>query len=361
MLVLGLMRASFLVPPTPARAQGTSVPASPAALPDVEGASARFGALRASPGSEMLRVTAETVSVRCEPAAGLVASCEFMVRWSLVSSAPVETSLYATVDGVEEPLLTAGEATSDAPSLAPLRVRAQADELVEVSLRGRVHVRARSETTDAIVARHPWLATPRPDQLGRVVFTRAVGRTFAAVPDAVSMSIVTTGELAASVLGRRPTPDGTIELDRSALASRTHIAVEVSTPRGFSVRHGGPFLGLGGAFDHGFRARLGYELGLDDVTVLSVAVDSDFADVLVVAALLELASPSFIVPPSVSVGIGPAVRQRLRPSPSGGAETSGVFRLEIGAVFVVVGVVVSFDYVPDDASFTTSLLGRLSI
>ncbi len=157
-----------------------------------------------------------------------------------------------------------------------------------------------------------------------------------------------------------PGPDDVITLSQSQLETRANVPLRIAQEGGFPVRHGGPFVGLGGTFDRGFRGRLGYELGFGELVVLSVAVDSDFIDWVVVGALLELATPSFVFPPSLSAGVGFAYRMAVS-NALDLPRTSAGLRLEVGAVFAVVGITASFDYFPDDAAFTSSLLGRLSI
>jgi hypothetical protein len=102
-------------------------------------------------------------------------------------------------------------------------------------------------------------------------------------------------------------------------------------------------------------------VGIDELVLVSVAIDSDFTDSVLLAALVEVATPSFGLPPSVSAGVGFVQRFRLGILPAGVPTTSSGLRLEAGTVIAVVGIVASFDYFPDDGAFTISLLGRVSI
>lgn len=354
--------ALVLAMATPATAQSRpSVPLSPIPEGETRDAQARFGALRASPSSAELAVTAESLSLRCEEAPDTLALCTLEVRWTLASPRALDTTLYASVVGVESPLLSAAGASSDAPSLAPLTVHVEAETALEVVLTGRVRVRASQGSSDALDARHLVLATPRQGPHATVLFTRAVARTFASGAGALEVSAALPDGFSATVLDLPRGSDGRVSVPQTLLEDRASIPVRVERRGGFPLRHGGPFIGLGGTFDRGFRGRLGYELGIDELVIVSVAVDSDFTDSVVIGAVVEVATPSFVMPPSISAGVGFAYRQRFVVPPAGVSGTSAGLRLEVGAVFAVVGIIASFDYFPDDAAFISSLLGRLSI
>jgi hypothetical protein len=341
--------------------QGGSAPSSPIAPGEVRDAQARFGALRASPSGD-LTVVDERVSLRCEHAEGAMVECDLEARWTVRSPRDQEARLYASVVGVEAALLACGDDSTDAPALAPLTTTFTADAPREVVLTGHLRLRPDGGTTDALDARHMVLATARIGPHATVLYTRAVPRTFASSP--TTLTVTTTlapsethyavRALDTPILGESTT------LDATQLGERANVAIRFDREGGFPLRHGGPLIGLGGTFDRGFRGRIGYELGIDELVVVGVALDSDFSDSVTVGALVEVATPSFVVPPSLSAGVGFVQRWRVNAASTIPATSSG-FRLEIGAVFAVVGIVASFDYFPDDAAFTSSLLGRLSL
>lgn len=358
-----LLLASGLIA-TPARAQssqGGTAPLSPIPQGETRDAQARFGALRSSPSSDVA-VIDERVSLRCERADDALVECDVEARWTLRVAQDREARFYASAVGLEHALLTCGDDSTDAPSLAPLAVTFHADEPREMVLTGRLRLRPDGGTTDALDARHMVLATPRVGPHATVLFTRAVGRTFSASPSTLTVTTTFASEsprFTARALDTVFTSDS-VTLTAEQLGERANIPVRIEREGGFPIRHGGPFLGLGGTFDRGFRGRIGYELGIDELVIVSVALDSDFDESISLGAVVEIATPSFVVPPSLSAGIGFVQRWRVRatsPLPS----TSSGFRLEIGAVFAVVGIVASFDYFPDDSAFTSSLLGRLSL
>jgi hypothetical protein len=341
--------------------QGGAAPSSPIPAGEVRDAQARFGALRAAPSAD-IAVVSEAVLVRCEEALDALASCSIEARWTLRAPREQTTQLYASVVGVTDALLTAGELSTDAPSLSPLSLTLAADTPVEVVLTGRMRLRGSGGSTDAIDARHLVLATPREGPHANVLFTRALARTFAAVPEALTMSVAFAGTASFSARAfDTPLTEAATIVGGPQLGERANVPLRIQRAGGFILRHGGPYLGLGGTFDRGFRGRLGYEVGIDELVLVSVAVDSDFTDSVVLAALVEIATPSFVVPPSLSAGVGFVQRFRLVVTPAGVPPTSSGLRLEAGAVFAVVGIVASFDYFPDDGAFTISLLGRVSI
>ncbi|MBN8609051.1 MAG: hypothetical protein J0L92_00565 [Deltaproteobacteria bacterium] len=364
-LAISLLLASTLLVSSRVAAQssqGGSVPMSPIPAGETRDAQARLGALRASPSGD-LTVMDERLSLRCERADDALVECEVEVRWSLSSPRDQEARFYASAVGVEHALLTTGEDSTDAPSLAPLTTRFVADTPREIVLTGRIRLRPDGGTTDALDARHMVLATPRVGPHATLLFTRAVARTFAASPTTMSVSTTFAGETPRFSARALDTAmdEAPITLSAEQLGERANVPIRIERDGGFPLRHGGPFLGLGGTFDRGFRGRVGYELGIDELVTVGVMLDSDFSESIVLGAIVEVATPSFVVPPSLSAGVGFVQRWRVGVLPAGIAPTSSGFRLEVGAVFAVIGIVASFDYFPDDAAFTSSLLGRLSL
>lgn len=341
--------------------QGRSAPTSPIPAGEVRDAQARFGALRSAPSSDV-RVTEEHVAVRCEDSAGAFLLCELEARWVLVSPRAQTVQLYATSVGVEGTVLAQAERTTDVPALTPLSVTFAPDLPLEVVLRGRARLRETSGTTDALDARHPLLATARRGPHASLFFTRAIARTFDAIPPAPSVSASFSSAQRFRARALDTELDNTPQpLDATALAERANVPIILDREEGFPLRHGGPFLGLGGTFDRGVMGRIGYELGIDELVIVGVALDTDFTESVTLGAVIEVATPSFIVPPSLAAGVGFAYRWFLGAPDAGRPRQSAGLRLEASAVFSVIGIVASFDYFPDDGAFTSSLLGRLSL
>lgn len=121
------------------------------------------------------------------------------------------------------------------------------------------------------------------------------------------------------------------------------------------LRHGGPFLALGGTIDAGLWGRIGYEIGLGEWVLVSVAADTDFVDEAVIAPLVEIASYSVLVGPSLSIGVGVPVR--VAPDVRAGV------RIEASATFYAIAFVASFDVFPDAPfrPFEIHLLGRIGL
>ncbi|GAB4210545.1 MAG: hypothetical protein OHK0013_31290 [Sandaracinaceae bacterium] len=359
-LLVGLVASEPTQAQTSAQGGGRLVPTSPVPQGEIRDAQARFGALRASPSAADVAVESERLIVRCEPAAGQLARCEVEARWTLRASTDRAVALYASAVALEDVLLASEDVSTDTPSLQPLELSLAANAPREVVLRGRARLRATEGMMDGITARHMALATPLTGPHATLLFTRAVERTFARVPESITLHGTVAEGFSLQALDMPSRGAEQLELDAARLGGRANVPLRLQRDGGFFLRHGGPFLGLGGTFDRGFRGRLGYELGLGELLIVSVAADSDFTDVVTLGAIVELATPSWFFPPSVFAGVGYAHRWAVRngsPLP----RTSGGLRLEVGAVLAVVGIVGSFDYFPDDGAFTASLLGRISL
>jgi hypothetical protein len=339
---------------------GGALPMSPIPAGETRDAQARFGALRASPSADV-EIVEESVSLRCVEE-GELAACELEARWILRASREQRVQLYASVVGADDGRLRAEGASTDAPSVVPLAVTLVANVPQDVVLTARARLRPASSSSDALDARHLVLGTPREGPRANLLFTRAVAHTFASTPEALGVEVSFTGVRPFTARALDLALDaGRVTLVGAQLGGRANVPLRLQREGGFALRHGGPFVGLGGTIDRGFRGRLGYELGLGELVVVSVAIDSDFSDSVAVAALVELATPSFVIPPSLAAGVGFVQRFRLGALPSGSPAASSGLRLEASAVLAVLGVVASFDYFPDDGGFTVSLLGRVSI
>ena len=292
--------------------------------------------------------------MQCENEVETFVACEMSVTWTLVGDSDRTFQLYASAPGFSNVLLSMGETTSDTPQLHALDVHLTAGTRIEVTLRGDVHLRATDLNKDALRARHPFLESHLHGRHGTVTYTRAVARTFASVPDEIQVVSHVPEAQHLEVLDVPTDASGAITLTPRELGARANLPFRIEEAGGFDIiRHGGPFIGIGGTFDQGFRGRVGYEIGFGEIVILGIAADADFQRTVTLGAVLEFATPSYILPPSFSVGAGFAYR--LQPQVSAG------LRLEAGAVFEVLGITASFDYFPDDAAFTSSLMGRLSI
>jgi hypothetical protein len=101
-----------------------------------------------------------------------------------------------------------------------------------------------------------------------------------------------------------------VESFRVAGQSVDKLWLEIQAPPPLPF-HGGPFAGVGGNLDDsgGLRARFGYEIAAPEWLLLSLAVDTNFRDDVVLAPGVEAASRSFAgIIPSVGLGLGLPVR-----------------------------------------------------
>ncbi len=124
-----------------------------------------------------------------------------------------------------------------------------------------------------------------------------------------------------------------------------------------TVSLGGPYVGLGGEVDDGFRMRLGVEFGLGRYLVASANVDTSFDGTWVLAPVLEAATPIVFILPSLAGGAGPVFRF------DGGAARAGV-RLQ-ATLHLLLGFVVCIDVYPASnasSGFTeATLLGTVGL
>lgn len=127
--------------------------------------------------------------------------------------------------------------------------------------------------------------------------------------------------------------------------------------------HGGPLLGFGGGVTDGdprFQMRFAYEVAAPQWLFYQVAVDSDFADRVTLAAVVEAVSPIPYLPllPSLYAGLGLPVQ--VLP------DTRVGIRLQTGLGWGPISFVASLDFYPgldtgDAEFFQTLLLGVLSL
>ncbi|MFP6685451.1 MAG: hypothetical protein VB934_12090, partial [Polyangiaceae bacterium] len=125
--------------------------------------------------------------------------------------------------------------------------------------------------------------------------------------------------------------------------------------------HGGPVVGLGGTFGDGggFRMRFGWEVAAPDWLLYSFNADTDFEERLVLAPVIEAATPSFLgIIPSASLGLGVPIR--VVPIAHVGMRSQAAIN------FAYVGFVTSVDWYPgissgDPDHLDVTLMGRLSL
>ena len=124
--------------------------------------------------------------------------------------------------------------------------------------------------------------------------------------------------------------------------------------------HGGPILGIGGNLDdsRGLRARFGYEIALPRWLMLSLALDTNFQDDLVLAPGIEAATPSVLILPSLGLGLGLPIRLV--------EERRVGLRVQLTVQWPLLGWVTSFDIYPgqgfsDPRRFQVSMLAQFGL
>lgn len=366
--VLFLSAASTLAP-AGARAQPTS--------------SVRIGATR-SMAPIAVAIVREEVELDCQRPEDDDAPmpCDVRIRITLASGAEeggVAAPLLFTVeraDGVTvgEPGVTSATA---APVLRPLTFPVPSEGERTIELRGAIELRRDSSgmvgTSDALHARHPLVAGATTGAERTFVYARPVAGHFTSVPEDVTLRVrvpeghhLDTGQPGWAVEGTERERVVTVRMPRDSRVVDLSIAIRAGAPEMDVVRNGGPFLAFGAAIGDGrattFRGRVGYEMGFIDWIILSVAAETDFARVVEVAVMLEAASPSFVFPPSFSVGVGLPIRVWGDPAgvPAVASPAVGV-RIAGGATFLAVGFEALFDYWPSDGGWSLGLLGRVGL
>jgi hypothetical protein len=123
------------------------------------------------------------------------------------------------------------------------------------------------------------------------------------------------------------------------------------------VSLGGPYVGLGGEVDDGFRMRAGVEFGLGRYVLASANVDTSFDGTWVLAPVIEVATPAIVIIPSLAAAAGPVFRF------DGTGHRAGV-RLQ-ATIHLLLGFVVCVDVYPSagaSAGLTeATLLGTVGL
>lgn len=346
----------------------------------------RIGALR-SDSRTPLALTEEVLELECEaPTADEGADpdaaplpCTLRARYGLTNpeAEARAVSLRFTVENAAEPFEvadTGAEGGSPAPTLSARRFPFEPGASRTLELTGRVMLARAAPPglpqTEAIRARHPLLSTGPEVEVRGLVYSRAVTRHFTAAPEDVVIRARLPSGHRLHVGGDDVTvvSDGAdggwqeLRVHRPDSEADPYVTIEIREGAvDFPIRNGGPFLALGGVvlapsgliLESIFWARLGYEVGILDWLIVSVAAETDFVDRFAVGAMLEAASPSFGLPPSFSIGVGSAIRVLPQPTAS--------LRLAAGLTIFSVGFEALFDYFPSESGFTITLLGRAGL
>ena len=342
----------------------------------------RIGAVR-SMTPLALAITREEVDLDCQPQDGDDGAmrCDVRIRITFSNPGPelVAAPLLFTAEHTDG--VTIGEpgvvSATAAPLLRPLTFPIPAGGERTIELHATVElVRANSGmvgTTDPLHARHPLVATATTGHERTFIYARPVAGHFESVPDQVTLRVrVPDGHYLDTSAGGwtvEGTPHErlvTVRMPRDVRNVNLPISIRAGSPEMAIIRNGGPFLAFGAAIGDGrattFRGRLGYEIGFIDWILVSVAVETDFSRVVELAVMLEAASPSFVFPPSFSIGVGLPIRVWGDPRviPTIPSPTVGV-RLAGGATFLAVGFEALFDYWPADGNWSLGLLGRIGL
>jgi hypothetical protein len=341
----------------------------------------RTGSLRAA-AMTRIEVAREHVALDCDqPDAPDELECALHVTWELRN--PTEEALTADVlvtwPHESEAHLTIASAPIGAlPTLRPVTVIVAPGASTLVELRATLRldwpfvggngIRGPLESMDPLHARHPLLSQAWQSVRRGFVWVRPDDLRFASVGPTTARVSLPAGWHGTGALHDSGERDGSARIFTYESPTENpgrYVSLETSRgSRGEILRHGGPFIALGGTIDAGFRGRIGYEIGIDEFVLVSVAVDSDFDRQVIVTPQLEVASWGMVLIPSLSLGLGVPIR--VTDSPSRGAgdraypSTVGL-RIESSATFYSIAFVATLDIWPVDGTYQLSLLGRIGL
>lgn len=343
-----------------------------AALTATSGVSAdapATGALRATQTTP-IEVAREHVALECRVSGATRddLECQLHVTWELrnPTSAPLAAPIVISWphDAAAE-LSIAASPTTELPRLRPASVIVGPNESTVVELRATLpmddNLRGRPDRLDSldpIHARHPVLSERWQRVRREIVWVRPDDLRFGAVgPSSISVRLPEGWQGGGDLR-----PEGDLVFAYSSSDQDPKAAITLRLSRGSEgdfLRHGGPFLALGGTIDAGFRGRLGYEIGLGEFVLVSLGVDSDFEHQVIITPQVEIASWSMVLIPSISLGLGVPIRvtnNALYPS------TAGI-RIESSATFFSAAFVATLDIWPGDpmTPYQVSLLGRVGL
>ena len=334
----------------------------------------RPGSLRAA-AATVVAVESERIDLVCMPGEDENALlCELRVVWTLHNPTEAAASAAIVFNWPFDAPLTVrvgGGDVGEPPLVRPLSVLVAAGQSSEVELSATVRLTTPYLGTgsaiptplsqhDALSARHPLLSTPWEIAARGMAWVRPDDLRFASVGPTHVHVVLPPGWTAVDALH---------EASEDGQRVFVHQTPERNAPRvlglhfsrgsrGEIVRHGGPFLGLGGTVDQGIRFRVGYEIGWGEFVLTSISLDTDFQHQVVITPLVEIASWSMIILPSMAIGVGvpiQAARGLMAPRSDVG------IRFEASATLYAIGVVADLDVWPADAGWQLSVLGRLGL
>jgi hypothetical protein len=301
------------------------------------------------PGAPGLRASDVEARIRCRDDHRDGERCEIAVRFRLSSfrvdgtlvGSPVEAS---EDDAPDDQLSVDGARALGAFEVAPRQTRS-------IELRAVRHLRAEGGSAfliDALSARHVAVARPRRSAALelRLVIPEA-SHDGSAV--AVSIDAPEGWSTYAEAGATRVDGPGAITVPPAEIV---RVQLRHDEPE-WSLRNGGPVLGLGGTLDGRFLLHIGYELGLGDFLVGGLTIGTDVREQLDLALVIEGALPMLFVLPSLSVGLGLVVR--ALPDPRAG------MRIELGATLAPIGFVAKLDHWPGDGAWDAALFARISV
>jgi hypothetical protein len=155
--------------------------------------------------------------------------------------------------------------------------------------------------------------------------------------------------------------DGRRVVERLTIAGgevdELNLAIELP-PR--LLWNGGVLAGIGGNLDDsgGLRARFGYEIAAPEWLLISLSVDTNFRDDLVLTPTIEAATPSVLILPSLGLGVGMPVRL---------VEDRRVgVRVQLTVHWPILGWVTCFDIFPgqgfsEPRRFQVSMLAQIGL
>jgi len=355
----------------------------------------------ATSGPTPIRVVAEELEFRCASEHRLPV-CRFEARYRFRNPAPTPQAADAVFYGVDATELRAlqdgrpigrelpaierrqvgqelarGSDVLASPggrvSRAGLRIELPAGGTALVAVEGRIAPGRYFEAGYQISvprARHLLLGSAAPrSNLFHLEYLVSPIRTWGPAPEiAVSVSYPRSWQL--QVLAR---PGSLLRPERSAAGGRLverfriegarvdtlTLAMEVPPPLPFN---GGLLLGIGGNLDDsgGLRARFGYEIAAPEWLLLSLAVDTNFRDDVVLAPGIEAATPSILgIIPSLGVGLGAPVRLVERDRRVG-------LRVQLTVHWPILGWVTCFDLYPgqgfdEPRRFQVAMLAQIGL
>ncbi len=330
--------------------------------------SIRLGSIRAT-SSSGIELVNERVRLECNESTPDQLECALRVQWELRhASTDTRTAhiLLTWPQDLDAELLLAGTSLEELPRLRPLAIVVPPQTSTTLELRATLHLERNFTgalggellpTLDPVAARHPVLGDSWQSVSRGFVWIRPDDLRFASVgPTSIEVQ-VPHGWFGSADL---KSSEDALVFTYSSSQNSTHREITLQLSRGHRanfVRHGGPFLALGGTIDAGVRARVGYTLGLGEFVLVSLAVDSDFERQVIITPQVEIASWSMVLIPSLSLGLGVPIRVTDHEMY---ARTAGL-RVEASATFLALGFVATLDIWPAIESYQITLLGRVGL